>query len=384
MSTWGQTAAGSEKRTDQLPVCVVLDTNIWRSSQLLSDHVSAALLYALGNGAGRIGLPEVVEREVFKHGVTMGRTARDQIEKNLRTIRALVGEAPGVELPSDEAFSLSVGRRLNDLEAFLYRVPFTVATALRALDRVDLKNPPAHAGQQYKDCVIWENCLDLAGEFDVHLVTADGAFYEQKNVSRGLEQRLSKELEGGDLHITLHSTLDSVTAQLAGAVAATFDATSAAHSIHDAILDQVRIAVERERRVLEDRQHSEFEAFVTEQPSVLSVSFKLRYGIYAAEEEVLASWATADGQCQYIPETRKTRDVQLSEIVIFTQTSDGISERRNAFLQVHGILLGKAPPVRHEVRAPLPGGSEFVVSELSDEAHMTEEATAIEVRPQDE
>jgi hypothetical protein len=50
---------------------VVLDTNTWRSTQLLKDPRSAALLYALASVKGRIGMPEVIEREVFKHGVAM-------------------------------------------------------------------------------------------------------------------------------------------------------------------------------------------------------------------------------------------------------------------------------------------------------------------------
>lgn len=244
-------------------MCAVLDTNIWRSSHLLSDPVSASFLFALENVGGKLGMPEVIEREVFKHGATMGREARESIEKHLRTIRALVGQSPGIALPSDRQFQEAVRTRLSALEDRFHRIPFTTDVALRALDRVDLKKPPSHAGQQYKDCAIWETCLDLATKFDVHLATADKAFYDQTNFARGLEGRLRQELDTSGLTVTLHASLDSLVATLTENVAESLDASSATQAIFVAIGSQLRSSVEKDGWVLSDLLGSRLEAFVT-------------------------------------------------------------------------------------------------------------------------
>ncbi len=79
---------GRHSSADRL-ICLIIDTNEWRASQLLRDPVSASLIFALSRAGGRIGLPEVIEREVLKHGVALGIEAPERIEKGLRDIRAL-------------------------------------------------------------------------------------------------------------------------------------------------------------------------------------------------------------------------------------------------------------------------------------------------------
>src|SRR5213593_3729857 len=43
------------------PICVVIDTCIWRSNLLLKNPVGMSLMYTLGRQHGVIGFPEIVE-----------------------------------------------------------------------------------------------------------------------------------------------------------------------------------------------------------------------------------------------------------------------------------------------------------------------------------
>jgi ribosomal protein S10 len=319
-------------------------------------------------------MPEVIEREVFKHGVAMGREARAEIEKHLRTIRALIGQSPGVELPSDEQFESAVHERLVELEGLFHRVPFTVDIALRALDRVDLKYPPSHAGQQYKDSAIWEHCLDLAGEFEIHLVTADKAFYQQNSFQKGLEERLRDELSARGVVVEIHDTMGSLLAHLTGDVAESFDATAAADAIHASILGTLRSSVERDGWVLSDRQDAQFEAFVTERTGVLSVTFALRYSLTSDVLVVSGAYATVDGQCIYRPAMREVAEVKLSAIRTAIPSDGEFEERKHIFAFAESAL-GGPPPVPHIVRAPLPGGNEFRIIELHDGDEATDTAS---------
>ena len=54
------------------PICVVLDTNIWRRNPLLKNPLGAALLFSLRRTGACIGLPEVIEDEIVKNIVKMG------------------------------------------------------------------------------------------------------------------------------------------------------------------------------------------------------------------------------------------------------------------------------------------------------------------------
>jgi PIN domain len=354
-------------------VRVVLDTNVWRSSQLLRDPVSAAFLYALERIGGQLGMPEVIEREVFKHGVAMGREARAEIEKHLRTIRTLIGQSPGVELPSDEQFESAVNERLVELESLFHRVPFTVDIALRALDRVDLKHPPSHTGQQYKDSAIWEHCLDLAEEFQVHLVTADKAFYQQNSFQKGLEARLRDELSARGVVVEIHQAMEPLLVHLIGDVAESFDATAAADAIHACILGTLRSSVERDGWVLSDREDAQFEAFVTERIGVLSVAFTLRYGLSSDLLAESGAYATVGGQCIYRPAMQEVAEVKLS-VIRTVIPSDGEFEERKHIYAFAETALGGPPPVPHIVRAPLPGGNEFRLIEVHDGVEATDTA----------
>lgn len=355
----------------------VLDTNTWRSTQLLKDPRSAALLYALDSVGGKIGMPEVIEREVFKHGVAMGRLARESIEKNLRTIRALLGESPGVRLPTDQDFETVVNGRLAELEHLFHRVSFTAEIALRALDRVDLKQPPSAAGQQYKDSVIWEHCLDLAGTFDVHLITADKAFYQQGNYQRGLDERLRSELADRKLHVSIHANIEPLLIGVSANVSSSFDPSAAGDAIQDATIVTVRRSLESDGWVLGDRRSATFDAFVTERIDTLFLNFVIEYATRSGSDAAVTSRAVVEGQGMYRPAAAAVTDVRLSVIKKYIVDEFGVVERKHVFGHLNAAL-GGPPPIPYEVRAPLPGGSEFRAINVFDGASFDDSVSDIE------
>jgi hypothetical protein len=56
-----------EQEAIQRKLCVVVDTNAWRSSLLLRRASGVALLFYLKRMEGFLGLPEVLEQEWVKH-----------------------------------------------------------------------------------------------------------------------------------------------------------------------------------------------------------------------------------------------------------------------------------------------------------------------------
>lgn len=78
------------------PICVVLDTNVWVKELLLNSSLGAAFLYSLAKLRGRIGLPEITEKEVISITARRGSEAVQNIEKNLRFVRSLIGKTEGI------------------------------------------------------------------------------------------------------------------------------------------------------------------------------------------------------------------------------------------------------------------------------------------------
>lgn len=77
---------GPRPADDPRPICVVSDTNVWRSELLLRTARGVALLYKIRRSGGVLGMPEVIEREIVKQAKVAGIDFTTEIEKNFRVV----------------------------------------------------------------------------------------------------------------------------------------------------------------------------------------------------------------------------------------------------------------------------------------------------------
>src|SRR2546429_534485 len=89
----------------------------------------------------------------------------------------------------------------------LIEIPFSFADAQDSFRRVIEQIPPSDRDQQFKDGVIWANCVELLKSEDVFLVTSDKAFYHDRNYEKGLALPLRKEISEFPHQFTLLSEL---------------------------------------------------------------------------------------------------------------------------------------------------------------------------------
>ncbi len=185
------------------PICVVIDTNIWREHYLLNSPTGKALEHAVRAKGGRIALPEVAEFEIVKHVVKAGIDSAKRVRDDLRKIETITGINHPYEELSHEYFREAVSKRLAELDDILLRQPLTGAHAMRAIERVDKGLPPnGKDNAQFKDSVIWESLFDLTDAYEVHFVSNDGDFYARKGQS-ALAPNLQEECD--DRGITIHT-----------------------------------------------------------------------------------------------------------------------------------------------------------------------------------
>jgi len=63
----------------------------------------------------------------------------------------------------------------------ILEIPFSLESANHSLAKIIAGEPPsASKNQQFKDGVIWADCLDLSNHDDVALVTEDQGFYDNR------------------------------------------------------------------------------------------------------------------------------------------------------------------------------------------------------------
>jgi hypothetical protein len=104
----------------------------------------------------------------------------------------MVGNLKEVILPDDARIDDVVANFISGLEFDLLETSLTLEAARSSFLRTIDKIPPSRNTQQFKDGVIWSDCLTLSQTDDVTLVTSDKAFYEDGDIKKGLSKwRLS-------------------------------------------------------------------------------------------------------------------------------------------------------------------------------------------------
>lgn len=168
--------------TQQKPICVVIDTNVWRSHLLLRVGLGPALLHVIYSRNGKIGMPEVIEKEIRKTLFAAGLDAVGVVQKGFQDISSITGSYWRFKVPSEQELRKGIDVRLAELESLFERVEITLEQTRSALDRVYEGSPPnGPKNQQFKDSMIWEAILDLGQRFEVHLITEDSGFYRDKS-----------------------------------------------------------------------------------------------------------------------------------------------------------------------------------------------------------
>jgi hypothetical protein len=308
---------------DVAPYYVLLDSNVWVAERLLQSSIGSALLYALARTNSSILLPEVVELEIARVLPDMAERAVGRIRGELSLLRQLSGHNLTVTAPSASAIEDGIKQRWSQLNGLLIRTPFTHDQAQSALRRVINKAPPSgENNEQFRDCCIWDAAVSMATDRVVHLLSADTAFYENRNRAAGLANALRAELKTAKKDIKVHSSLrDFLAAAESGA--AEIDETAISDAIMKGIMDQARqIAAEAAWRggtfKLGKAYSPKISGYATPKPSLVAISFEASFDLErtTVENETEShdqATMTLKGACSYDPTTKELSDMEIRE-----------------------------------------------------------------------
>jgi hypothetical protein len=329
---------------------IVLDSNIWLGEQMLRHSTGSAVRFFLQKHGARVVVPEVVRLEVELHLERQLIELASQIrEGHTRLLRA-VGELKELVLPSDSVLRSVAKKAFSNTRIDISYFPFSLTSARSSLEKCICSEPPSGPkNQQFKDGVIWADCLQLATESPVHFVTDDKGFYESRDYKKGLASNLLVEMESLPNEITISHSIRSILDLFSHPIGLDYD------QIHRQYYPEIRDKVEKmmgsEGFLLGDLLEGRHEVFATDDPDIAHVEFELHYR--CNHLELAAGLLLVRGECVYRNSTKELEAFRgRSEEFNFVDSEGNKSNRKHFYAFGNSLILGHRN-VRYDIRASL-------------------------------
>jgi hypothetical protein len=189
---------------------IVLDTNVWLKELALNTTAGAALRFFIKQRNALLAIPEVVQLEVQEHLRQDIETAKENIKKDYRQLLALFGTMHEIVLPTQDQVDTLILSIFDGLNVETISIPFTFQNAHASFLKTIMKVPPSDKSQEFKDGVLWENCLELLERDEVLLATNDKAFFQGRDSTKGLAKNLQQEAALKRYPITIVQSLADI------------------------------------------------------------------------------------------------------------------------------------------------------------------------------
>lgn len=333
-----------------MPLTVVLDSNIWLSEHMLRHNAGAAVRFYLRRHDARIALPEVVRLEVSLHLSEHMKELAATTRQAHRALLPLAGRLRELVLPEDAELEAIAARAFEDIRVPVLDIPFTVESARASFEKcVRAEAPSGPKNQQFKDGVVWADCLRLARDTPVLLVTQDKGFYEGRDHGKGLAASLRLEAAAAPHDISISHELSAVLERVREAVPMNYDAIEAG-----VLTAEKRTEVSRllgsASYTLGDRVAATHQLFATDNPSEALIEFSLTFR--ALHPDGRDGQLAVRGEGRYVSGTGEVADIRQRGDE-FTYTDDtGEQKKANKVLMVGAAHIGHRV-VQHDVRVPL-------------------------------
>lgn len=321
-------------------VIVVFDTNIWLSELGLRSPTAAAVRFFLKQSGARVAIPEVVRLEVEQNLTSRLLEHIEDIRKAHRQLLTAFGKLREVVLPTEEDVRQKVPELFNSLQVERIDVPFSLEAARSSFLKTILKQAPSHQSQQFKDGVLWADCLSLLAEDDVVLVTADKDFYQDQTYAKGLSQSLQRETQALPRTIRVLPAIANLLEALKTPVVIDPDALQAAFI--DQFSKSVFGSLERHGFALGERISCAYKVYATEDPGSLFFDFTLELQCVEVRDEGRTDAVLRlKGDGSYVPETKTFLNLRnFGEHLTFQMPDGTKGEMRNAVVYAQGAVIG--------------------------------------------
>jgi hypothetical protein len=332
---------------------VVLDSNVWLSELGLRSGAAAAVRFFLNQSNAQVAVPEVIRLEV-RHNLTNRLTTHaKEIRDNYRQLLTAFGKLREIVLPTEQEIQAKVEELFASLGVRQQQIPFSLESARSALAKAIQKVPPCDKTQEFKDAVIWADCVALLGTDEVVLVTNDKAFYRDRAYEKGLSPSLHDEVKNLAHPLRILPSLSDLLEVIQAPVP--LEQEQLQEAVVEAFGESITGTLARAGFSLGPKQNVTYKFFATENPSELFLEFSISISCGDSREEGRTNALfslTGDGLYSPINHTFSALR-NFGEHLAWVNPNGDLQETRNHYLYASGLVLGHRE-VTHEVRHALP------------------------------
>ena len=331
---------------------VILDSNIWISELGLNSARGAAVRFFVKNRGATMVVPEVVKLETERHLKAELTRYVAELEKNYRQLLAVFGRLKELVLPDAQAIGEKVATVYGKCKVEILETPFTIESARSSFFRTVDKVPPSDKDQQFKDGVIWFECVRLLETDDVYLVTADKAFYKGRQYGNGLADALLLEVKDSKHTIYVCPDLSVLLQTIRSKVR--IDEKELVTQFWESNRQSVERVLERNAFTVIEDPTVAVNLYITENPNRLYAEFSISYRC----EDLTADERTdavlyLKGDCTYMVEEKQFSALRNHGEELSFKTKDGEDKgQRNMVAFVDGLVIGHKT-IEHTVKLKL-------------------------------
>jgi len=319
---------------------IVFDSNIWISELGLNSSKGAAVRFFIKSQKAIVVLPEVIKLETERKLRSELGTYVTNLEKNHRQLLTIFGKLKEIVLPSDQEINDRVATVFGKCKVELFEVPFTIESARSSFLKIIDKLPPSDKKQEFKDGVIWADCMRLLETDDVYLITSDHDFYKGRNYENGLATSLFQETDAYPNNIFLFSNITDFLHSIKTEVK--LEEATLVLQFREANDQSINNILIRNSFALFGDPTVKSEIYATEDPSKLYVEFEIVYSCEdLTDDNRFDAQLILKGDCSYIPTDQKCEDIRNYGEELLYKTKDGEKKRiKNVVIFADAIVIG--------------------------------------------
>ena len=331
---------------------IVIDTNIWISELGLSTPRGKAFQFFAKQRGAVIAIPEVVKREVEVNIKEMLESHTDTIDKSYNQLLPIFGAMKEIVLLNENDINNCVASLFEKLSAEAKHIPFTLESARQSLEKVINGIPPSGPkNQQFKDGVIWADCVTLLAEDDVALLTKDKGFYQDREYQNGLANNLQAEIDSSENTFQIFPSLTGILQEIEEPI--DIDKEDFVNQFAGEIETFTTSLLNRNGFEISGQPEVSLSSYVTEDVNKLYIEFEITYScIDITEDGRSGATLTVLGDAMYEPGSKRISEMRRKgESLDFIDT-EGIQQRKKIVVMVGPAVSGQSTiesVVRHEL-----------------------------------
>jgi len=328
---------------------IVFDSNIWRSELGLNSAKGAAIRFFIKQKGAKIALPEVIKLETEHNLKNMMKDLMSEMVKNHRQLLTIFGRIKELVLPDENEIEERVRSIFSQVKVDIIELPFSFESAKNSFIKIIDKQPPSDTTEEFRDGVIWADCLSLLKSDDVYLVTNDKHFYNSRSHDKGLAKNLADEASTYENTIKIFSDISELIAEIKS------DVKIDNRLLVNAFINNNRASItgtlERNGFELIGEPIVKSSLYVTEDPTKLYIEFEIQYlcndlsGSNRTDAKL-----TLRGDGNYVLTNNAFSEIRnFGEELIFKLENGEEKQLRNVVIFAGGMVIGHKT-VEHSVK----------------------------------